>query len=61
MEMFNRCLDITEAKRAALEAFDSRSHERKTMIAERKENYSLDFGNRKARRRQAALERQGVK
>lgn len=59
MEQINRCLEITEAKRAALRAFDSDSRhaERKAMIAERKAHRSADFGNRKARRREAALAR----
>lgn len=57
MEMINRCLEMTADKRAALEDFD-RAKQRKEMIAMRAESRSPDFGNRKARRRQAALERQ---
>lgn len=56
MEMINRCLDITEAKRAELEEFDRRHAERKAMIEEKRERRG-EFGNRKERRRQAALDR----
>ena len=56
MEMINRCLEITKAKRAELEGFDRRHAERKAMIEERRERRG-EFGNRKERRRQAALER----
>ena len=35
MEMINRCLDITDAKRAQLEDYDRRHAGRKTMIEER--------------------------
>lgn len=61
MEMINRCLEITADKRAELEAFDRRHAERKEMIARRRElrEASPDFGNRKERRRQAALARKG--
>lgn len=58
MEMINRCLEISADKRAELEAFD-RAKQRKELIAMRAESRSPDFGNRKARRRQAALARQG--
>jgi hypothetical protein len=57
MEMINRCLEVTEAQRAALEQFDKRHSHREQMIAKRGETRSPEFGNRKARRRQAALER----
>lgn len=57
MEMINRCLEMTADKKSALEEFD-RANQRKEMIAMRKENRSPDFGNRKARRREAALARQ---
>lgn len=57
MEMINRCLEVSADKRAELEAFD-RAKRRKEVIAMRAENRSSDFGNRKARRRQAAMERQ---
>jgi hypothetical protein len=59
MEMINRCLEITADKRAELEEFDRRNGKRKEMIALRKEARSSDFGNRKERRRNAALARQG--
>jgi hypothetical protein len=58
MEMINRCLEITEAKREALEAFDRR----KQKLEERaflREQRSPEWGNRKQRRREAALARQG--
>jgi hypothetical protein len=65
MEMLNRCLEITDLKRAALERFDQdvahqRHLERKEMIAARKEARSPEFGNRKERRRQAALQRKEI-
>lgn len=64
MEMINRCLEISTAQRAEIKRLDQqqvdqRHFERKAMIAERKENHSAEFGNRKQRRRQAALARQG--
>lgn len=55
MEMINRCLEITAAKRAELDEFDRRHAERKAMIEERRERRGE--GNRKERRRQAALDR----
>jgi hypothetical protein len=58
MEMINRCLEITHAKRDEIEIFD-RAQKRKEMIAMRKERArSPEFGNRKERRRQRAIERQ---
>lgn len=57
MEIINRCLDITEAKREALEAFDRRQR----MLEERnltREQRGPEWGNRKQRRREAALARQ---
>lgn len=58
MEMINRCLEISDGKRAALEAFD-RHAQRKEMIANRigRREQSDALGNRKWRRRQAALAR----
>jgi hypothetical protein len=60
MEMINRCLEITADKRAELEEFDRRKGKRMRMMEERAEwrERSDTFGNRKERRRQAALERQ---
>ena len=60
MEMINRCLEISAAKRAELEDADRRN-ERKAKIAERREHRSPDFGNRKQRRREAALARRLAK
>jgi hypothetical protein len=56
MEMINRCLEITEAKREALEAFDSRQRklEERALLREQR---GPEWGNRKQRRRQVALER----
>jgi hypothetical protein len=61
MEMINRCLEITADKRAELEEFDRRKGKRMKMMEERAEwrDQSPTFGNRKERRRLAALERQG--
>lgn len=57
MDMINRCLEITDAKRAEIEAHD-RHRQRKEMIAMRRERREeMGEGNRKERRRQAALER----
>jgi hypothetical protein len=58
MQTINRCLEITPTKRAELEEYDRRHLDRKKMIAARRELRSLDFGNRKERRREAARERQ---
>jgi hypothetical protein len=60
MEMINRCLEISEAKRAELEAHD-RHAKRKEAIAARRDlrEMSGEFGNRKERRKQAALVRHG--
>lgn len=58
MEMINRCLEVSEAKRAEIEAFDLRSSRRKEMIAMRADDRSPENGNRKARRRLAAQQRQ---
>ena len=60
MEMINRCREITADKIAELEEFDRRQSRRAEMIANRAEHreQSDTFGNRKERRRQAALERQ---
>lgn len=57
MEMINRCLEITDAKRREIEEhdFERRHAERKAMIEERRERRGE--GNRKERRRQAALDR----
>lgn len=60
MEMINRCLEMSADKRAEIEAFD-RATQRKEMIAMRQENRSAEFGNRKERRRLAALQRQAEK
>jgi hypothetical protein len=60
MEMINRCLEITAAKRDELEAFD-RAAKRKEMIANRVDGRSEMFSNRKERRRQAALKREQEK
>ena len=57
MEMINRCLEVSAAKRAEIEAND-RHQRRKEEIAMRRELRGEGFGNRKERRRQAALERQ---
>lgn len=57
MEMINRCLEMTADKRAELEAFD-RAKQRKETIAMRADSRSLDFGNRKYRRRVASQKRQ---
>lgn len=57
MEMINRCLEISAVKRAEIEDADRRNEERKALIAERIEHRSPDFGNRKQRRRAAALAR----
>lgn len=61
MRMINDCLNIDEAARAALEEFDRRQGARGEMVTARTEHreQSDTFGNRKERRRQAALERQG--
>jgi hypothetical protein len=61
MEMLNRCLDVSADKRAELEEFDRRKGNRMKMMEERAawREVSPTFGNRKERRRQAALERQG--
>lgn len=61
MEMINRCLEITDAKRAEVEEYDRRHVKRKEMIAMRRERREAlgEYGNRKERRRQAAMERQG--
>lgn len=58
MEMINRCLEITEAKREALAEHDRRAK----MLEERamrREQRGPGWGNRKERRRQAALARHG--
>jgi hypothetical protein len=59
MEMINRCLDITADKKAELEEFDRRKGKRMEMLATRAEHREVSetFGNRKERRRQAALDR----
>jgi hypothetical protein len=61
MEMINRCLEITADKRAELEEFDRRKGKRMEKMEQRAawREVSPTFGNRKERRRQAALERQG--
>lgn len=61
MEMINRCLDVTADKRAELEEFDRRKGKRMEMMEERatRREQSPTFGNRRERRRLAALERQG--
>lgn len=58
MEMLKRCLDVEEAK-ASLKEFDKQHDERKELLAVRREGRGPEFGNRKARRRAAAMERQG--
>ncbi|MGM4906216.1 hypothetical protein AB8B21_05935 [Tardiphaga sp. 866_E4_N2_1] len=60
MEVINRCRDITADKIAEIEEFDRRNGRRKEEIANRAEyrEQSETFGNRKERRRQAALDRQ---
>lgn len=59
MEMINRCLEITADKRADLEEFDRRKGKRMQLMEERAawRESSPTFGNRKERRRQAALAR----
>lgn len=54
MRMINDCLEMTEAKRAEIDAFDNdlRHRERKAMIEERRERRGE--GNRKDRRAEAA-------
>lgn len=63
MEMINRCLEITADKHADLEEFDRRKGKRTKMIEERAawREASPTFGNRKERRRQAAMERAKAK
>lgn len=61
MEMINRCLDLSEDRRRELELFD-REAKRREMISNvisNRERPSADWGNRKHRRRQAALARKG--
>jgi len=59
MEMINRCLEITADKRAEIDAFDQRRKEKLAMRQKLRESRSPDWGNRKQRRREAALQRQG--
>lgn len=61
MEMINRCLEVNDDKRDEIEAHD-RHQKRKELLAmrmEMRETRPADWGNRKERRRQAALLRQG--
>lgn len=58
MKMINECLDMTEAKRAALEAFDCRDHELKSMIKEKEDHFGSPYGNRHQRRLAAKRARQ---
>lgn len=59
MEMINRCLEITADKRAELDEYDRRNAKRMKMEERAAwREASPTFGNRKERRRQAALERQ---
>lgn len=57
MEMIRKCLEVTPEMRAAFEA-EAHNMSRKEMIANRINNRSETFGNRKEHRRQAAIQRQ---
>lgn len=56
MRMINDCLEISEVKRQALEAFDNRSRERELRIVKEPTRPSA-YGNRKERRAAQAIER----
>ncbi len=57
MRMIRDCLEVTEAQRAELEKLDRRPSQRNARFDD--DEISEAVGNRKQRRRQGALERQG--
>lgn len=61
MEMLNKCLEVTDDMRAKLEAFDRASRRNNSLINQLDADRANVYGNRAARRRQAAIERKSAK